>query len=194
MASPRAEHDVEGSVHDTVRQAAEQTGRTGRMMADVGERAFQAQTEILQRNVEALQQLMQQWNEFTSRLTGKSADQVAKAFGVGGNEAEQAAQQSAHTLSAVVQSSAALNQSMHDVSRQWIELIQHQVERGMHHMDALLRARTPQELATVQCDVMRDHLEGIIDTTKRAAELSSEAANKASKHISEAAEAARGAA
>lgn len=194
MANPRAERDAEASVYETARQTAEQTSRTGRMMAGVGERAFQAQTEMLQRNVEALQQLMQHWNEFASRLTGKSADQVAKAFGVGGNEAEHAVEQSTHTLNAVVQSSAALNQNMHEVSRQWLELLQRQVERGMNHMDALLRARTPQELAAVQCDIMRDHLDGIIDTTKRAAELSSEAANKASKHMSEVAEATRGAA
>jgi hypothetical protein len=177
-----------------MRNVAEQSGRTGRMMADVGERTFHAHTEILHRNAEALQGAMQSSSELAARLTSKSADQFAKALGVGGNEAEAAVAQSTRNLNAVVRSGAMLSQSAQTISQQWFEFMHQQIEQSMNHMDALLQARTPQELAAVQSNVLRDQLNAFIETTRRAADLSAQAANQASQQIAEATEAARRAA
>jgi len=194
MANPRPEHDVDQSVNETIRSVAEETGRAGRMMADVGERTFHAHTEMLQRNAVALQGVMQSGSELAARLTSKSADQFAKALGVGGNEAETAVAQSTRNLNAVVRSSAMLGQSAQTISQQWFAFIHKQIEQSMSHMDALMQARTPQQLAAVQSDVLRDQLTAFIETTRRAADLSVQAANEASRHITEATEMARRAA
>ena len=188
MANPRLEHDMEHAVQDTIRNVAEQTSRTGRMMADVGERTFHAQAEIFQRNAEVLQDVMQSGNDLASRLSSQSAGQFAKALGVGGDEAESAVEQSTRNLRAVVQSSATLSKNAQSISKQWFEFMHRQMEQCMGHMDALMRCRTPQELAAAQSEAMRDHLNGFIETTRRAADLSAQAANEASRHIAEAAE------
>jgi hypothetical protein len=61
-------------------------------------------------------------------------------------------------------------------------------------MEALMQARTPQEFAALQSDVLRDQLNAFIQTTRRAADLSAQAASEASRHIAEAADVARRAA
>jgi hypothetical protein len=188
MANPRSEHDVEHEMQDTIRTVAEQTGRAGRMMADVGERTFQAHAELFQRNAETLQDVMQSGNELASRLTSRSADQFAKAIGVGGGEAETAVEQSTRNLHAVVRSGAALSKNAQSISKHWFDFMHRQIEQCMDHMDTLMRCRTPQELAAVQSEAMRDHLNGLIETTRRTADLSAQAANEASRHIAEAAE------
>lgn len=194
MANPRNETDIDHSVQETVLKVAQETGRTGRMMADVGERTFHANAEMLERNTEAMRHLVQSHNEFASRLTSRSADQFARAMGLGGDQAETAMQQSTRNLAAVMQSSASLSQGMHSISTQWFEFVHQQVEQCMEHVDALMRCRTLQELAVVQSQVMRDQLNAFIDSTRRAADLSAQAANEASRHIKEAAETVRQAA
>jgi hypothetical protein len=57
-----------------------------------------------------------------------------------------------------------------------------------------MRVRSPQEFAAVHSELMRDQLNALIETTRRAADLSSQAANEASRHMTEAVEAARKAA
>src|SRR5262245_26225098 len=132
MANPRPEHAVDQSMQETVRKVAEETSRAGRMFADVGERTFHAQAQVFQHNAEALQRVLQSGNEVAARLASRSADQFARAFGIGGDEAETAVEQSRRNLSAVVQSSAQLSQSMQTISNQWVEFLQQQAEQCMH--------------------------------------------------------------
>jgi phasin family protein len=59
------------------------------------------------------------------------------------------------------------------------------MERAFEHMDKAMRSRTPQELAAIQTEAVRDNLEGILQSTKRIAELSQQTANEASRKLSE---------
>jgi hypothetical protein len=194
MPSSRPDHEVEQSVQETVRKVAEETGRAGRMMADVGENAVQAQAEIAQRNADALQQVLLSHNELAARLTSRSADQFARALGMGGDGAEAAMQQSTRNLSAVVRSSAMLSHGAQTITTQWLDFLRAQTEQAMGHLDALMRCRTPQEFAAVQSSCLRDQINGIIETTQRAADLSAQAANEAARTMREAGEAAKRAA
>jgi len=194
MANPHMEAEVERSVHDTMRTVAEQTGHAGRLIADVGERTFHAQTEMLQRNAEAFQHAVQTGSELASRLTNRSAERFAEAFSSGGQGAERVMSDSGRTLNAVVGSSATLSRNAQDVSRQWFDLMHQQLEKYMEHIDALARCRTPQEFVAAQSNALRDHLTSVIETTRRTADLSVQAAQEASRVISEAAEQGRRAA
>jgi len=170
-------------IHETARKIAEGTGRAGRLMADVGERTAHAHAELLQHHTQALQQTMQAGTELWSKFANRWADQFARAFGMTGEGAEDLVQQSSHTLGNVVQSSAMLTQGMQSISNEWLEFTRQHVEQCMDRVDALMRCRTPQEMMAVQSDVMRDSLSGIIQTTRRTADLSAQMADEASRKM-----------
>lgn len=194
MANPHAETEIERSFQDAMRTVTEQTGRAGRMMAEVGERTFHAQTELLQRGAETFQHALQTGGELASRLTSRSAERLAEVVNGGGHGADNAIEQSSRTLNAVVGSSATLQRNAQDISRHWFDLMHRQLEQCVTHMDALARCRTPQDLMAVQSGALRDHLTGVIEATRRSADLSAQAAQEASKLISDVAEAGRRAA
>jgi hypothetical protein len=45
----------------------------------------------------------------------------------------------------------------------------------------ILRSRSPQELAAAQTEALRDHLEGVVQSTQRIAQASQQSADEASR-------------
>jgi hypothetical protein len=179
------EKTVTQAAEQTTRKVAEETRRAGRRMADVGERAARANAEIIEGQTQSAQQVWQSGSELASRLAARSVDQLARALGVTGDEAEEVAQHASRNLSAVVQSSAALTNGMRAIWTESFELMRREFERSLDEMDEFMRCRTPQELAAAHSDAVRHHLEGMIATTRRIAEISLQAADDASRKAAE---------
>ena len=98
------------------------------------------------------------------------------------------AYQASRNLSAIVQTSQALNEGVRKVSDEWFKFARARIECAFEHVDKAMRSRTPQELAVVQTEAVRDNLEGILQSTQHIAELSQQTANEASRKLSEMAE------
>ena len=170
MANPRQEETITSqSAERTTRKIAEETSRVGRHMAEVSERAARANTEMLLGQSETVHQMWQSGSELASRLTARSADQLTRAFGITGDEAQEGTQQTSRNLAAIVQSSSALTHGLRTISTEWFELMRKRIERSLDHMDTFMRCRTPQDLAAAQSDALRDHLEGVITGAHRIA-------------------------
>ncbi|WP_354066799.1 phasin family protein [Bradyrhizobium sp. OAE829] len=62
-------------------------------------------------------------------------------------------------------------------------MVRHHVEKSMDRMNQLWTCRTPQELAAVQTDVVRETIETALESSRRIADLSLKMADETGKQI-----------
>jgi phasin family protein len=200
MANPRHEKEATRHEKETVgqtvtRKMADETSSAVRTMADLGERAARAGSDVIQQNAEAAQQAWQSASEVATRLTERSTEQFAFAFGIMGGEAQQkAAQRSSRNLEAIVQSSAILASGAQSISHEWFDFARNRTEQNFGRLDAMMHCRTPQEITAVQIEVVRENLEDLLQSTRRIAEVSMQTVDEAVRKMTESVEAARRAA
>ncbi|KRP92775.1 Phasin protein [Bradyrhizobium yuanmingense] len=198
MANPRQEEKSTQSPEDTMRRAAErtaeQTRRIGLATAEASEEVAQASSHLLQQNAEMLQNSWHFGVDMATVMLGRSADQLGRTFGVTGNETEQATERSVRNAEAIMYSTTAVVKGMNGVSREYFDFVRQQIERTMDRMNELWRCRTPQDLAAVQTDLMRDSIRSALDTSRRMADMSLKVADDAGNHITQSIERMRHAA
>src|SRR5215475_9396192 len=143
MANPRqAERDVSQAAQEATRRAAEETSRAARVAADAGAGAARAGADLFQRNAETMQEAWKSGSKMASQLTEQSVQGFARAFGMTGDRAEQAAAQSSRNLECFVQSGTVIAGAMQNISREMIDFARKRVEQNLQRVDALADCRT----------------------------------------------------
>jgi hypothetical protein len=122
----------------------------------------------------------------TSRVNGASAErafgQFARVFGVvTGDNAQQATQQSARNVEAILHSSALIADGVQTISREWLTFVQNRAEKSMAQLEALTNCRSVQDCIAAQTDLVRDNLEDLLQTARRVAEVSTRMVDQASQ-------------
>jgi hypothetical protein len=187
MLNPQTDNASQ-AVQEAAREGTEQASRIAQVSTDASERAARAGTELLQRNAETIQEALQSSAEIAARLTERSADQFARVFGISGDEAFKAAQKSSDNLDAIIQSSSVLAGVGQSISREWVNFTRERMEQNFNRFESLLRCRTPQDLAAVQSEFLRDNLESFLQCARRIAEASMQMADEATKRTAESVE------
>ncbi len=159
--------NVRRAGQETGRRMVDETNRAAQTMTDVSERTARAGADVVQRNAEAIQQAWQSGSELATRST----EQFARALGMTGEEAQNARQQSLRNLEALEQSNTTLAHAGQKISLECFEFARKRMAQNLDWFDAFMRCRTPQELAAVQSDFVRDNLEDLLQTSRRMAEL-----------------------
>jgi hypothetical protein len=186
MANQRqAEKDMAHAGQDAARKIGEETSRAARTVTDTGANVARAGAEMIQRNTETVQQAWESGSKITSKVTERSMDQFARAFGITGENAQHAAQQSSRNLETIVQSGTILANGMQTMLREWLEFARKRTEQNFGRFDALLHCRTPQELLAVQSEMVRDNLEDFVQSTKRIADISVQMADEALRKMTD---------
>ena len=187
MANPRqAERDMSQASHaDQVaaRKIAEETSRAARKAADAGAGVARAGADMAQNNAEAMEQVWQSSSEMAAHLTERSMDQLARAFGIGTNSGQHAAQQSARNVETVVQSGTILAGGFQNVSREWFDFVRNRMRENLSHMDSLVNSRTPHEFWAAHSNLVRDNLEEFVHSARRMAEISVRVAEEAAQKM-----------
>ncbi len=116
---------------------------------------------VLHGNMETARHIWESSAELTSSLAKRTTDQFGRALGLAGGETDTTAHQASRNLSAIVQTSQALNEGVRKVSDEWFKFARARIERAFEHVDKAMRSRTPQELAAIQTEAVRDNLEGM---------------------------------
>jgi hypothetical protein len=116
---------------------------------------------------------------------GRSTDQLSRTWGLTGDEAQQATEGSARNLVTILQSSAVLTQAMQGISLEYFEFVRRHVENSMKCMNELWLCRTPQDLAAVQTDFVRDTMKAVLDVSRRMADRSLKLTDGAANHIAQ---------
>jgi phasin family protein len=116
---------------------------------------------------------------------GRSTDQFSRTFGLSGNETQRAAERTVRNAETILQSTAAVSKGMSEISREYFELVRHQMENNIERMNELWRCRTPQDVAAVQSDIVRENLESFLESSRRMADVSVKLAEDAAKHMAQ---------
>ena len=189
MANPRQEEKSTPNVEDTVQRASErnteQTRRIGLAAARASEDVAKASVGLLQQNAEMLQNGWRFGTEMTTAVLGRSTDQFGRAFGLTGDEAQQATERSARNAETILYSATAIAKGLDGFAREYRDFLRQQIERNMDRMNELIRCRTPQDVAVVQSELVRDTINSALQSSRRMADVSLKVADDAGKHISQ---------
>jgi hypothetical protein len=200
MANPRQEDKSTQNIEDTARRAsertaeqtsrigqaaAEQTTRIGQAATEAGEEVARAGAHLLQQNAETLQNAWRFGLDTATAVMGRSTDQLGRTLGLSGNEAQQATERSARNTETILYTGTAATKLMGGMSREYFEFVRHQVENSMDRMNELWRCRTPQDVAAVQSDLVRETVGSVLESSRRMADMSLKLADDAAKHMTQ---------
>ena len=183
------------SVTEVVQEAesTDQTGHIAETSRDAGERAAGVGTEVFQRNVETVQEALQSGGEIEARLTERSADQFGRVFGISLEEAHKAAQKSSDMFDAIIQSTSIFTEVTQKCLQEWLNFTRERMERNFNRFESLLHCRTPQDVAALQTEFLRDNLDNFLQGAHWIAEKYVQVADEATNRTAEAIDRARAA-
>ena len=202
MANPRQEEKSTQDMEDAARRAgertAEQAGRLGQAAADettrvgqaataAGEEVARAGAVLLKQNAETFQNAWRLGLEMATSVMGRSTEQFGRTLGFSGEGVEEATQRSTRNSKALLHTGAATAKAMDGISREYFQMVRHQIEKNMDRMNQLWNCRTPQDFAAVQTDMMRETVETALESSRKIADMSVKMAEETGRQIKQAA-------
>ncbi len=179
--NPRqAERDTNEAVHASTRRVAEQTASA---MSEATERTARAGAEAARRNAENMSQTWRSSSDAASRIAERSMDQFSKMFGFGSDTARRTLQRSSGNLQALIESTTIVAGGLQNVSGEWMRFAQSRFEDNLDHFDELMGCRTLQDCLALQTEMVRDNFEALLQSVRRASELSTRLADDAMQKI-----------
>ena len=183
MADPRQEDKSTQNIEDKARRTAEQATRIGQAAAEAGDEVARAGAHLLQQNAETLQNAWRSGLDMATAVMGRSTDELRHTLGFSGNEAQEATERSARNTEAILYTSTAATKLIGGMSQEYFEFVRHQIENSMNRMNELWRCRTPQDVAAVQSDLVRETVGSVLESSRRMADMSLKLADDAAKHM-----------
>jgi phasin family protein len=188
MADNRQDRDksnqrADESFRQTGEQAAEQTRRIGLAAAKTSEDLSRASADLLRQNAEMVQNAWRFGMEAVTQVVNCSTDQLSRAFGLTGDEAQQATERSVRNTQTVMESASAVSKGTNEISREYFQLARGQLDKNIERMNELWRCRTPHEFVAVQSDLIRDTMTGVLESGRRLADMSVKVADDAGKRM-----------
>jgi hypothetical protein len=183
MNTRQQEKTQESSVRRAGEHMARGAKQFGSTTAETGERAARVGADVLQDNAEAFQNAWRSTIDMATKVSQRSTDQFALAFGFSGKDSQEAIQHSAKNLEAVLRSTGAMAQGFNAISRHMFDFMRERLDNNLNRINEFWRCRTPQDLAVVHSDLMRDNLQGVLESSRRVADLSLKVVDDATKKI-----------
>ena len=189
MANSRQEDKTNQGAPDAIRQmsekTADQTRRMGETAVEAGQEVARAGADLLQQNAETLQSTLRFGLDMATAVMGRSTDHVSRAFGLSGDEVQQSTERAARNAATILHSSTALAKGMKGMSQEYFAFLRHQIENSMERMNELWRCRTPQDVAAVQSDFMRESVESAMESSQRIADMSLKVTNDTTRSMAQ---------
>jgi hypothetical protein len=154
-----------------------------RTISDAAERRNRVGAETLQRNTEPAKETWQEANEAASRITQRSMERFSKMFGLGGETAREALQQSSGNLQAIMESTTVIASGLHEVTEEWMRFAQERVENNLNHLDSLGNCRNLHDCVALQTQIVRDNLQPFFESAQRTSERSTRIARSAADRM-----------
>ncbi len=194
MANPRQEDkftqnqenkSAEETVRRTGERAAEQTRRIGLAAGQAGEEMARVSANLFQQNAEIVQNTWRFGVDIATAMVGRSTDQLGRTLGLSGDEAQEAAERSARNAETILHSASAVTKGMNGISREYFDMVRQQFENNMQRMNELWRCRSPQDVAAVQTDLVREAVTGALESGRRMADMSLRLADDAGMQMAQ---------
>ncbi len=185
MAARQTEHGADEIERET-RKAADQAARSARTMSDAAASTMQTGAETAQRNSERIFSSWRSGADAANQLAERSLDKWSKMFGVTGDSAREAIQQSTGNMQAMMETTTIIAGGLQDLSGEWMQFLQSRVEQNLEHFDRLMACRNLQDWMASQTQMARDHFDAFLQSARRASERSTQVADEAVRKMSEA--------
>lgn len=182
-----ADNKLTNKAADAAREAADETARATRAVANeaarAGEQTARAGADIANRGAETWRNNVQSGLNTASDAFQRTTDQFLKAFTFAGPQSEELARRSTDNVQAVTEASSVLARGVQEVSQELFGMAQERVTKNIDAVNRLAGCRSVQDFVAVQSDLMRDGLQQVIDTNRRIAEVSLRVADEAVRAI-----------
>jgi Phasin protein len=155
----------------------------GMAAAKAGEEVSRVSADFLNQNAEMVQNSWRFGMEAVTEAMNRSTDHLGRTFGWTGDEAQQATERSVRNTQSVMESATTVSKGLNEISREYFQFARRQMEKNMDRMTELWRCRTPHEFAAVQSDLIRDTMTGVLESSRRVADMSLKVADDAGKRI-----------
>jgi hypothetical protein len=179
----QSERGPSDHISQETRKAGEQVAQTVRTISDAAERTNRVGAETLQRNTEQAKETWQDANEAASRITQRSMERFSKMFGLGGETAREALQQSSGNLQAMMESTTVIASGLHEVTEEWMRFAQESVENNLNHLESLGNCRNLHDCVALQTQIVRDNLQAFFESAQRTSERSTRIARSAADRM-----------
>jgi hypothetical protein len=174
------------------KSARDAAGEVARTVHDAAEASQQAS----RRGEEAVRQTAERASENASRIAGDAADasqQVAKQSAEQFDQmvtrqfeaSQEATRYVQQNLNVLMQVGGVLAGGFQSILREWADYAQSAARRNVDGVNSLLRARTVQDLASVQSDLLVSELQLLLDRSVRISEVTAGLAKDAAQGISD---------
>ena len=152
-------------------------------MSEATERAARTGAEAVRRNTESLNENWRSGADAASRMAERSMDQCSKMFGLSSDTARQTLQRSSGNLQAMIETTTLIAGGLQNVSGEWMRFAQSRFEDNLDRIDDLMGCRTVQDCLALQTEIVRDNFEALLQSMRRASELSTRVADDAMQKI-----------
>jgi hypothetical protein len=165
-------------------KAGDQTTLHGKQFADAAREGANKMVDVSEKAAETTKQAMQNGIEIASQEAREAADRFSKTLGFSGQDSERLAEQSKQNIEAITRCSTVLSQAFQDASRSLFDLGQKQFQRNLEGLNKLTRAKSVQEFAAIQSDLVRDGLQHMVQNSRAITDTSARAVEEAGKTFS----------
>jgi hypothetical protein len=175
---------------DQAQRQVEEGARTSKAViektAEASQEALQANQDILRSNFATAQSAMRSAMDDGVRNMAQLRTAFWRAAGV--TEPNEAlAEQSARNVRAVSQASTALAKGAQDAVRTWVDLTREGMRKNVEAVGRFAGCRSMQDLAAAHSELIRDHLQSVIDGGQAIARTSTAAIEEANRAMRDAA-------
>ena len=186
MAARQTEQNTNEAERETIRRTTEQAARSARAVSDEAQRAAQTGADAAQRNSERFLNSWRSGTDAANQFAGRSLAKWTEMFGVTGDSARQAVQQSSSNVQAMYETTTLIAGGLQELSGEWVNFFQARAQRNLEHFDRLVQCRSFQEWMASQTEIARDHFEAGLQTMRKTSERSTQVADEATRKMSEA--------
>ena len=165
-------------------KAADKTAEQGKQFADAAREGINQMVDVREKATETTKQVLQNGIETASQQAREAADRFSKTLGFSGQDSERLAQQSKQNIEAVTRCGTVLSQAFQDASRSLFDLGQKQFQRNLDGLNKLTQAKSVQEFAAIQSDLLRESLQHMVQDSKAITDTSARAVEQASQTFS----------
>ena len=147
------------------------------------EEVARASANLLKQNAETFQNACRFGLDTATSVMGRSTEQFGRTLGLSGDGVQEATERSARNAQTILYTGTAAARVMGGMSQEYFQMIQHQVEKNVNHMNQFWACRTPQHFAAVQSDMLRETIETGLECSRRIADMSLKMAEETGKQI-----------
>jgi hypothetical protein len=185
-----------GTPRKEASDAAGEVARTSRD-TDVGRKnvrdAAEAGRETIRSGGEAIGKTTERTGEAISQIAGDASQQMAKRAAEQFDQmftrrievSQEVARHAQQNLEVLMQAGGVLAGGFQSILQEWADYAQSAVQRNVDGVNSLMRARTVQDLASAQSDLLASELRLLLDSSVRISEATAHLARDAAQGIND---------